>query len=39
VNYRITPAGREAAVAEARRMEACLVLVRGTRLATRLQTA
>ena len=39
VNYRITALGREAAVAEARRMEACLALVRGTRLAARLETA
>ena len=39
VNYRITALGKEAAIAEARRMEACLALVRSTRLATRLGTA
>jgi DNA-binding PadR family transcriptional regulator len=39
VNYRITALGREAAVAEVRRMEACIALVRGTRLAARLEGA
>jgi DNA-binding PadR family transcriptional regulator len=39
VNYRITAAGREAALAEARRMTACLALVRNTRLASRLEPA
>ena len=38
INYRITALGKEAAVAEARRMEACLALVRSTRLAARLET-
>jgi hypothetical protein len=39
VNYRITALGREAAIAEVRRMEACIALVRGSKLAPRLGNA
>ena len=37
--YRVTALGREVVVAEARRMEACLEMVRRTRLVERLEPA
>jgi DNA-binding PadR family transcriptional regulator len=38
-SYRITTLGREVAVAEARRMERCVAMIRATPLVTRLETA
>lgn len=38
-SYRITALGREVVVAEARRMERCVAMIRATPLVTRLETA
>ena len=37
--YRITALGREVVVAEARRMESCVAMIRATPLVSRLETA
>jgi len=37
--YRITGLGRDVAVAEGRRMESCVAMIRGTRLVTRMEQA
>ncbi|MGQ0646156.1 MAG: PadR family transcriptional regulator [Gemmatimonadaceae bacterium] len=39
LSYRITALGRDVVVAEARRMEACLALIRATRLVSRMESA